>query len=136
MKLLLKGGRVVDPASGRDGEFDVAHSSLVLHHLDGDDARRLLRELARVARLGVVVNDLERGIAPWVGAWLLLHAMSRNPFTLHDGPLSVRRAFTRPEMQGLLGDAGLRPVAEVRGFAGHRTAIAAVHSDAQAAGAR
>ena len=41
------------------------------------------------------------------------------------GPLSVRRAWTQDEMAGLLRDAGLRPVATVVGFAGHRYAIAA-----------
>jgi ubiquinone/menaquinone biosynthesis C-methylase UbiE len=109
-----------------DGAFDVAHASLVVHHLDGSEAVGFLRELARVARGGVVVNDLERGWLPWLGAWLVLHAMTRNRFTLHDGPLSVRRSYTRPEIRGLLAEAGLRPVAEVAGFAGHRWAIAAV----------
>jgi len=60
----------------------------------------------------------------------VLHAMTRNAFTLHDGPLSVRRAYTRGEMRGLLDAAGLRPIAEVGGFAGHRWAIAAVLSNA------
>ena len=109
-----------------DGAFDVAHASLVIHHLDPTDAQAFLRELARVATTGTVVNDLERGAMHWLGAWLVLHALTRNPFTLHDGPLSVRRAYTRAEMHGLLVAAGLRPVAEVRGFAGHRWAIAAV----------
>lgn len=111
-----------------DGAFDVAHASLVVHHLDRAEAAGFLRELARVAKLGIVVNDLERGWLPWLGAWLVLHAMTRNPFTLHDGPLSVRRSYTRREMERLLADAGLRPVAEVAGFAGHRRAIAAVRT--------
>jgi SAM-dependent methyltransferase len=108
------------------GAFDVAHASLVLHHLEPDDAVRFLRELRRVARLGVVVNDLARGRLGWLGAWLLLHAMTRNRFTLHDGPLSVRRAYTRPEARDLLAEAGLRPTREVVGLLGHRWAIAAV----------
>ena len=109
-----------------DGAFDVAHASLVVHHLDPGDALAFLRELARVARLGIVVNDLERGLVHWLGAWLVLHALTRNRFTLHDGPLSVRRAYTREEMRSLLAAAGLRPIAELGGFAGHRWAIAAV----------
>jgi ubiquinone/menaquinone biosynthesis C-methylase UbiE len=109
-----------------DGAFDVGHASLVVHHLDRREAVGFLRELARVATTGIVVNDLQRGWLPWLGAWLVLHAMTRNPFTLHDGPLSVRRSHTRPEMRALLAEAGLRPVAEVAGFAGHRWAIAAV----------
>ena len=109
-----------------DGAFHVAHASLVLHHLEPDDAVAFLRELSRVARLGVVVNDLERSRLGWLGAWLILHAMTRNRFTLHDGPLSVRRAYRRGEARDLLGAAGLRSVREEVGIAGHRWAIAAV----------
>jgi ubiquinone/menaquinone biosynthesis C-methylase UbiE len=109
-----------------DGAFDVAHASLVLHHLGEDDAVTFLAELARIGRLGVVVNDLQRGLLEWLGAWLVLHAMTRNRFTLHDGPLSVRRAYTRAEVIRLLERAGLRAVDWHVGFAGHRWAVAAV----------
>jgi SAM-dependent methyltransferase len=125
VRLLVADGRSLPFG---DGSFDVAHASLVLHHLDPAEAGALLRELARVARIGVVVNDLERGLVFWLGAWLLLHAITRNAFTLHDGPLSVRRAYRRREVHGLLAAAGLRPVAEARAFAGHRWAIAAQRS--------
>jgi ubiquinone/menaquinone biosynthesis C-methylase UbiE len=111
-----------------DGAFHIAHASLVLHHLGEDDAVRFLGELARISRLGVVINDLQRGPLEWLGAWLVLHAMTRNRFTLHDGPLSVRRAYTRSEVGRLLERAGLRPVAWNLGFAGHRWAVAAVSS--------
>jgi ubiquinone/menaquinone biosynthesis C-methylase UbiE len=109
-----------------DRSFDVAHTSLVLHHLSRDDGVAMLRELGRVATIGVVVNDLARGRLAWLGAWLLLHAMTRNRFTLHDGPLSVRRAYTRREARDMLAEAGLRPTTEVVGLVGHRWAIAAV----------
>ena len=105
--------------------FDVAHASLVLHHLDPDEAVALLRELRRVARHGIVVNDLVRGRLAWVGGWLLVHAIATSRYTRHDGPLSVRRAYSRREMGALLDAAGLVPVAIVGGFAGHRVAIAA-----------
>jgi SAM-dependent methyltransferase len=109
-----------------DRAFDVAHSSMVLHHLEPDDAVRFLAELSRVAGIGIVINDLARSRLGWLGAWILLHLMTRNPYTLHDGPLSVRRAYTREEGLDLLARAELRPVAELVGLAGHRWAIAAV----------
>jgi SAM-dependent methyltransferase len=108
-----------------DGAFDVSHSSMVVHHLDPDDAVAFLRELRRVARRGLVVNDLVRGRLNWLGAWLLIHATATSRFTRHDGPLSVRRAYTRPELLELVAAAGLEPVATIAGFAGHRVAIAA-----------
>ena len=108
-----------------DGAFDVAHASMVVHHLMPDDAVAFLRELRRVARCGIVMNDLVRGRANWLGAWLVVHAVARSRFTRHDGPLSVRRAYTRAEVTELVTAAGLEPLATFAGFAGHRIAIAA-----------
>ncbi len=108
-----------------DGTFDVAHASMVLHHLDRDDAIAFLRELRRVARHGIVANDLVRGRLNWIGGWLIIHATARSRFTRHDGPLSVRRAYSRGELLELVDAAGLTPVRTVVGFAGHRVAIAA-----------
>ncbi len=108
-----------------DAAFDVAHASMVVHHLDPDDAVAFLRELRRVAGTGIVVNDLIRGRWNWLGAWLLIHATATSRFTRHDGPLSVRRAYSRPELLDLIAAAGLTPVATIVGFAGHRVAIAA-----------
>ena len=109
-----------------DRSFDVVHASLVIHHLEPPDALAFLREAARVARLGVVVNDLVRARHHWLAARAVLPLMTRNRFTRHDGPLSVRRAYTRMELRALLAGAALRPVAEVGALAGHRVAIAAV----------
>lgn len=106
--------------------FDVGHASLVVHHLERDDAVRFLAELGRVSRLGVVVNDLHRSEAALAGAFLAAQVLTRNPFTRHDAPLSVRRAYTSAEMRDLLIEAGLAPIAERRGFIGHRYAIVAV----------
>jgi ubiquinone/menaquinone biosynthesis C-methylase UbiE len=110
-----------------DGSFDVAHTSLVIHHLEPGDAVALLREMARVSRTGIVVNDLVRGRLFVVGAWLLSHLATRNRLFRNDAPLSVRRAYSRRELRDLIDAAGLRPIAEVGGFVGHRVAIAAVH---------
>lgn len=108
-----------------DGAFDVVHCSLLVHHLGERDAVRLLREMARVARRGVVVNDLARGRLAWLGAWLLAHLATGNRYTRHDAPLSVRRAYTLPEARALLAVAGLRPVVEAHALLGHRWAIGA-----------
>ena len=108
-----------------DRSFDIAHASLVIHHLEPADAVVFLREMARVARRGIVVNDLVRGHLAWIGGWLLVHAIATSRYTRHDGPLSVRRAYSRPELLALLAVAGLTPVAVVDAFAHHRVAIAA-----------
>ncbi len=108
-----------------DGSFDIAHASLVLHHLAPADAIRFVAELRRVARIGIVVNDLDRSWPTWLGAWLLARTVARSRYTRHDAPLSVRRSYTRDEMTDLVRQTGATPVATIRGFARHRYAIAA-----------
>jgi ubiquinone/menaquinone biosynthesis C-methylase UbiE len=107
-----------------DDSVDVATCSLVIHHLEPPEAVRALRELRRVARIGVVVNDLVRTRLGLVGAHTVIRVLTRNAITRHDAVLSVRRAYTRRELLALVHEAGLRPV-HVRGWLGYRVAIAA-----------
>jgi ubiquinone/menaquinone biosynthesis C-methylase UbiE len=109
-----------------DRSFDVVHASLVLHHLDPPDALAILTEMGRVARLGVVVNDLQRSRLGWLGAWLVGHLLTGNRLTRHDAPLSVRRAYRSNEMVDLLRSAGLIPVRTIRAALGQRYAVAAL----------
>lgn len=96
-----------------DDAVDVAHAALFLHHFHGDAAVRLLREMDRVSRHGILVNDLHRHPLAYLGIWALSRAASFSPMVQHDGPLSVRRGFRRADLQALAGAAGL-PSAEVR----------------------
>jgi ubiquinone/menaquinone biosynthesis C-methylase UbiE len=91
--------------------FDVVLLSLTLHHFESAEQRRALGEAARVARTAVVINELERCTANYVGArFLALTRWRRNRLTRHDGPLSVLRAFTKAELRALADDAGLRTI--------------------------
>lgn len=92
-----------------DGRFDIALLTLTLHHFEGDDALRALRELARVSRRALLVDDLERCWPNYLGARMLARTLwRRNPITRHDGPISVLRAFTPAELRNLARRAGLR----------------------------
>jgi len=91
-----------------DGAVDVAHASLLIHHFDPVDVVVALREMRRVARRGVVVNDLRRGRTAFALSALAVLALSRGRYTRHDGVLSARRAYTLPELDDLAAEAGLR----------------------------
>jgi SAM-dependent methyltransferase len=93
-----------------DGEVDVAHASLLMHHFDPDDAVSAFAEMGRVARLGVVINDLRRGVVPFAMTAVAVLALSRGTYTRHDGILSARRAYTLAELDTLAARAGLRRV--------------------------
>jgi len=93
-----------------DGAVDVVHASLLLHHLEPHDAVTALREMRRVAREAVVVNDLRRGRLAFVMAAAPVLAFTHGRYTRHDGILSARRAYTVAELDGLAAEAGLRAV--------------------------
>jgi 2-polyprenyl-3-methyl-5-hydroxy-6-metoxy-1,4-benzoquinol methylase len=89
-----------------DGCFDIALCTLALHHFAPADAARLLSELARVGRQ-VFVFDLVRSRVAYIGAVALTRLARMDPMTRYDGPLSVRRAYTAPELRELAMRAGL-----------------------------
>ncbi|MEO8639173.1 MAG: methyltransferase domain-containing protein [Chloroflexota bacterium] len=91
-----------------DGEVDVAHASLLMHHFDPDDAIAALSEMRRVSRLGVVINDLRRGVLPFAMTATAVLALTRGSYTRHDGVLSARRAYTLAELDTLAAKAGLQ----------------------------
>ena len=92
-----------------DKSFDFALCSTALHHFEPPEAVQALSELARVARRGMIVNDLRRSPINLLGAKLLAVTVWRhNRVTRHDGPLSVRRSYTPTEMALLAQAAGLQ----------------------------
>ena len=93
-----------------DDAVDVATCSLVIHHFEPRDAARALRELGRVARLGVVVNDLVRTRLGLLGAHVVIRLLTRNAITRHDAVVSVRRAYTPERAARARRQAGLRAV--------------------------
>ena len=125
LRLSVGDGRLLSAA---DRSYDVVHSSMVVHHLEPDEAVAMLREMARVGARGVILNDLVRSRRSWIGALAMGHVLTGSRFTRNDAPLSVRRAYTVPELERLLAASGLRPVARFRGWFGHRWAIAAVQT--------
>ncbi len=91
----------------RFGSVDVVISALTLHHLEPAAAVPALAEMDAAARRGIVVNDLMRSRAAYCVVWLATRALTRNPISRHDGPLSVRRAYTPGEVRALCEKAGL-----------------------------
>lgn len=90
------------------GAAAVVTAALTLHHLEPDAAVAALREMAGAARHAVVVNDLLRTRLALVLVWLATRLLGCHPISRHDGPLSVRRAYSRAELVALGERAGLR----------------------------
>ncbi len=90
------------------GAADVVAASLTLHHLEPDAAVAALREMAAAARGAVVVNDLLRTRLALTLVWLATRLLRCHPISRHDGPLSVRRAYSGAELRALAARAGIR----------------------------
>jgi ubiquinone/menaquinone biosynthesis C-methylase UbiE len=82
----------------RARSFDIVHASLFCHHFGTQELRVLLAEWSRVARLGVVINDLQRSAVALVAITVLTRLFSQSPMVKHDAPISVRRSFLKREL--------------------------------------
>lgn len=101
---LIESGLAEFAASGR--RFDYVCASLVLHHVPEAQTEDALRACASLARRGLLISDLRRCAAGYLGVSALT-AFLGDRVTRHDGPLSVRRAFTERELAELAARAGL-----------------------------
>jgi hypothetical protein len=105
----------------RDRSVDFVLSSHFFHHLSDDQIVAALVEFDRIARRGIIVNDLLRRRRALF--WIRLFTLFANRYVKVDGPLSVRRGFTVAEMEGLARRAGLGWL-RVRVHFGHRFTLA------------
>lgn len=101
-------------ADGLPDDFDFVTCSLFLHHLDVDDAVRLLRSIGGAAGTLGVVSDLRRTRLGYAMAYVATRALTRCRVVHVDGPLSVRGAFTIEEARRLADQAGLADRVEIR----------------------
>ncbi len=90
-----------------DQSYDYVISSMFMHHLPQDEAVRLLREMARLCKYGLIVNDLERHPMAWLGIKLLSILTGKGRIFRNDAPLSVLRGFTKTELEALKQEVGL-----------------------------
>ena len=90
-----------------EGSADVTHAALTLHHLDRDGAVACLAEMTAAAPVAIV-NDLLRTPLTLALVWLATRTLRLHPVSRHDGPVSVRRAWSAGEIAVLAEKAGRR----------------------------
>jgi hypothetical protein len=84
-------------------------SSLFAHHLGDADAARFIAWMEHTAMRGWFVNDLHRHPLPYHAFRVMARLARWHRFVQHDGPVSIARAFRRPDWQRLVAAAGLDP---------------------------
>ena len=100
---LIVGDALALPLS--DDSVDIVSCCLFLHHLEPPEIMRFLAETLRVARVAVAINDLERTSIHHRLAQLR-SLFDPSGISVHDGPVSVRRAYTYRELASMLTHTG------------------------------
>ena len=88
-----------------DKSVDWVVSTLLVHHFSPEENVRLLRELARVARHGLLLLDLRRHRLPLLFLALAGRIAFESRASRADGPASVRQAYTREEARAFAREA-------------------------------
>ena len=91
-------GDVLNKESMENLEADFVISILTLHHIAEDDIPLFLGQLAKMARIGIIINDLQRSRAAyylfkWFSAIFIKTKIAKN-----DGLISIRSGFTKKEL--------------------------------------
>ena len=79
-------------------KYDIVLSTLFLHHFTNDEIITLLTNLCRSAKLGVVINDLQRSELAY-GLFKFLGLFISNHMIRQDGLTSILRAFKRKDLE-------------------------------------
>ena len=91
----------------RQQPFDILTASLFCHHFSDEELTAMLAQWQQQAGLAVIVNDLHRHPLAYHSIGWLTRLLGGSRLVRHDAPLSVARAFTRPELHRLLAAAGI-----------------------------
>ncbi len=78
---------------------DIILCTLFLHHFKNSAIVNLLQRAANVAKVGVVVNDLQRSAWAFNLFKLFSSVFIKTKVARHDGLVSIARGFTKEELQ-------------------------------------
>ncbi|WP_019946578.1 methyltransferase domain-containing protein [Hymenobacter aerophilus] len=87
--------------------FDILTASLFCHHFSDTELVQMLAQWRQQAGVAVIINDLHRHPLAYHSIRWLTRLLGGSRLVRHDAPLSVARAFTRPELEALLAAAGI-----------------------------
>ena len=94
--------RVMDVLSTRFSEwnFDVILCTLTLHHFRDEEIFEFLERLSDKARIGLVINDLERNKAAYFLFRVFSALFLKNRISRSDGLTSILRSFRLEDLDG------------------------------------
>jgi 2-polyprenyl-3-methyl-5-hydroxy-6-metoxy-1,4-benzoquinol methylase len=88
-------------------KFDVILCTLFTHHFHEDDLVKIFMQFKEQANTGVIINDLHRHWLAYYSIKLLTGLFSKSEMVKNDGPLSVKRAFKKPDLEQIMSRASI-----------------------------
>jgi 2-polyprenyl-3-methyl-5-hydroxy-6-metoxy-1,4-benzoquinol methylase len=80
-------------------EYDIVLCTLTLHHFKDDEIINLLKVFKTNAKMGIVINDLERSSISYRLFQALCFVFRLNHMSREDGLVSILRGFKKPELE-------------------------------------
>jgi 2-polyprenyl-3-methyl-5-hydroxy-6-metoxy-1,4-benzoquinol methylase len=87
---------------------DIIHCSLFCHHLKDEELTELFGYMSSYARVGFVINDLQRHWFAYYSIRFLTRLLNGSALVRNDAPVSVLRGFRKNELQALLQKADVQ----------------------------
>lgn len=94
-------------AEFKSQKFDIILLCTVCHHFSDEELVVLFSQLKQQANIAIIISDLHRHWFAYYATQFLSHMGQCSYLEKHDAPLSVRKAFIRPELTQLLHQAGI-----------------------------
>lgn len=91
----------------RARKFDIVTGTLFFHHFTTEQLVAFFKQLKNQASVGLIINDIHRHWFSYYSIKWLTQIFSRSRMVRHDAPLSVLRAFSKDELQGILEQSGI-----------------------------
>ena len=79
-------------------EFDIILCTLTLHHFSDSEIEQLMRNFSEMAKVGVVINDLQRSKAAYYLFKAFCRAFSIREINRKDGLTSILRSFKKEDL--------------------------------------
>jgi 2-polyprenyl-3-methyl-5-hydroxy-6-metoxy-1,4-benzoquinol methylase len=80
-------------------EFDFVISNHLMHHLEEDELRAIMETAAGICVKSVIFNDIRRSPVGYALFSTAIRPLFRNSFIIPDGLTSIRRSFTKSELE-------------------------------------
>lgn len=80
--------------------YDVVLCTLFAHHFKDDELQSFLKKVLNKAKLGIVVNDLQRNKLAYY-LFMFISLFANNKMIREDGLTSIRRAFKRKDLENI-----------------------------------